>query len=619
MKGYMGKVLDVDLSTGSVGHSNLEQDMLRQFIGGGGLAAKLFLDRVPPDVEPLSGENVLFIMTGPLAGTNLPGSSRFCVCAKSPLTGIWGEANCGGNLAPQLKSAGYDGIAIKGASDKPVYLSIEDDRVELRDASGLWGRDVYETTDLLRKQFGKGGKVSVLTIGPAGENLVRYACIIGEKHDAAGRCGLGAAMGAKKLKAIVVRGTGKVEPARPAEFTRVRKQVRDKVNEHVVTHALRGFGTDIGMVVDAARGDVPGKNWSWGDNLPVASKIGGEAMAEKYIVKSYACHACPVACKNVVQVKDPPYEVAEGPGPEYQTCASFGTLLMNDNLAGIIKANEACNRHGMDTISCGATIAFAIDCFENGLIDRKDTDGIELRWGDIDAVLQMMEKIARRDGFGDILAEGSRGAAQRLGRNAAAYTVEVKGLELPMHDPRGGGHAQGLAYAVSPIGASHNQHLAHDIETNMITFPEIGLPGGYEAASSEGKAALNVTCENAGMVRNSAIICYFVLYALGMDDVADMLKATTGFDYSMEELMECGERIWFLKRGLSNLMGAGAVEDRLPQRIMTPLKEGPVTGTVPDMALMLKEYYELRSLDDGGRPSKDKLHSLGLAELAARL
>ncbi len=619
MKGYEGRILEVDLTAGAIGHLPLEQEMLRRFIGGGGLAAKLLLDGVSTDVEPLSGENVLYIMTGPLAGTNLPGTSRFCVCAKSPLTGIWGEANCGSNLAPRLKSAGYDGIAVKGVSPEPVYLYVDDERVEIRDASALWGRDVYETTDILKKQPGGGGKVSILAIGPAGENLVRYACVINDNHSAAGRCGLGAVMGAKKLKAIVVRGSGKVEPAQPAELTRVRNRTRQEVNEHVVTVALKGFGTDIGMVVDAARGDVPGKNWSWGDNLPVAGKIGGEAMAEKYIVKPYACHACPVACKNVVSVKEPPYLSEEGPGPEYQTCASFGTLLMNDNLAGIIKANEVCNRYGLDTISCGATIAFAIDCFEHGLIDRKDTDGIELKWGDIDAVLKMVDKISRREGFGDILAEGSKIAAQRIGGDAVDYTVEVKGLELPMHDPRGGGHAQGLAYAVSPIGASHNQHLAHDIETNMITFPEIGLSGGYQATSSEGKAALNVICENAGMVRNSAIICYFVLYSLGMDDVADMLNATTGFNYSLEELMECGERIWFLKRGLNNLMGMGAAEDRLPKRIMTPLKEGPVTGIVPDMALMLKEYYELRSLDAAGRPRRDKLHSLGLSELADRL
>lgn len=617
MKGYKGKLLEVNLAIGAIGHSMLKQEILRKFIGGGGLAAKLFLDRVSPDVDPLSGENVLFIMTGPLAGTNLPGTSRFCVCAKSPLTQIWGEANCGGNFAPQLKFAGYDGIAIEGASDKPVYLFIDDDVVEIRDASELWGKDIYETTDILREQL--RGKVTVLAIGPAGENLVRYACIINDKHNAAGRCGLGTVMGAKKLKAIAVRGTGKVEPAHQSDLTKVRERVREKVNASVVTLAFRGFGTDAGMVVDALRGDVPGKNWSWGDNLAVATKIGGEVLAEKYIVRSHACHACPVACKHVVRVKEPPYMVEEGPGPEYETCASFGTLLVNDNLAAIIKANEACNRYGLDTMSCGATIAFAIECFEHGLIGKKDTDGIELKWGDMDAILKMIDKTARREGFGNILAEGSRRAAQRIGKNAHDYTVEVKGLELPLHDPRGGGHGQGLAYAVSPIGASHNQHLAHDIEANVISFPEIGLPGGYEATRSEGKAEVTVICENGGMVRNSAIVCYFVLYSINMDDVVDMLNATTGFDYNLKEWMECGERIWLLKRGLNNLMGARAADDRLPKRILTPLKEGPAAGSVPDLELMLKEYYKLRALDAEGRPTRDKLLSLGLSELAARL
>ena len=381
---------------------------------------------------------------------------------------------------------------------------------------------------------------------------------------------------------------------------------------------MRAHGTDSGMIFHASRGDVPSKNWSLGENVALASKIDGAVLSEKYLIRPHGCPACPVACKRVVEVKEGPYKVEEGPGPEFETCASFGSLLMVDDLAGIVKANDLCNRYGLDTISCGATIAFAIDCFENGLIGRADTDGIALKWGDIGAVLEMVGKIAQRDGFGDILAEGSRRAARMIGKNASDYAVEVKGLEFPMHDPRAG-HGWGLAYATSPRGACHTQHLVTYVEMNVISFPEIGLPGGYEATRSEGKAEMTIDCENLGMVVNSAIICHSVLLSLNLRDVLDMLRTTTGFDYDLKELMECGERIWLLKRGLGNLMGIRAADDRLPQRILTPLKEGVVAGSVPDMELMLKEYYKLRALDAEGRPTRDRLHSLGLSELATRL
>lgn len=618
MKGYPGIILEVNLTTGAIKRSTVEREVLRRFIGGGGVAARLFLDRVSPDVDPLSGDNVLFLMNGPLTGTKLPGAARFTACFKSPLTGIWGEANCGGNFGVELRFAGYDGIAIEGVSDKPVYLLIEDKRVEIRDASDLWGKDIYEATDLLKKRVGGGREVKVLAIGQAGENLVRYAAIINDKRSVLGRSGGGAVMGSKKLKAMVVRGTGKVEAAEAEEFEKRRKEILEKVRTSSGTQSLRTYGTAGGTVAGAVSGDLPSRNWALGDNRALASKIGGQVLTEKFLVRTSACHGCLVACKRVVSVKEGPYKVEEGPGPEYETLASFGSMLMIDDLAGLIKINEACNRHGLDTISCGCTIAFAMDCFENGLIGSKDTGGIDLRWGNVDAVLGIVEKIARREGFGDVLAEGSRRAAQRIGGNAADYAVEVKGLEAPMHDPRAG-HGLGLAYATSIRGACHNQHLVLAVEANGTCYPEIGLPGPYEAKTSEGKARMTMICENLGMVVNSAIICNFVMGSLSLGDLLDMLRMTTGFDYDLEEMMECGERIWLLKRGLGNLMGVRAADDRLPKRILTPTKEGGAAGSVPDMELMLKEYYKLRSLDAEGRPTKEKLHSIGLSDLAARL
>jgi aldehyde:ferredoxin oxidoreductase len=591
---------------------------LRRFIGGSGVAAKLFLDRVPPDADPLGGENILFLFTGPLAGTTLPGVSRLAACFKSPLTNIWGESTCGGNFAPEMKFAGYDGIAVKGISDKPAYLFIDDDRVEIRDASDLWGKDIYETTDLLKERIGGRRAVRVLAIGQAGENLVKYATAANDKHAVLGRCGAGAVMGAKKLKAIAIRGTGKVEPATPTRFGKRRKQVMQKVKDSAITRGLRAYGTDEGMVDSALSGDLPIKNWSLGKNLELASKIDGVTLSKRYLVGTHGCYGCPVACKRVVRVDEGPYRVDQGPGPEYETCASFGSLLMVDDLAGIVKANEACNRYGLDTISCGASIAFAIDCFENGLIAKQDTDGIELKWGSIDAALKTVDKIARRHGFGDILAGGSRHAVQKIGKNARDYAIEIKGLELPMHDPRAG-HGLGLAYATSIRGACHLTHIVLCAERGALVDLKIGLHGRYDPHSSEGKAEMTIVSENLAMVVNSAIVCRFVLLSLSVEDVLDMLRVTTGFDYDLNEVMECGERIWMLKRGLNNLMGIGAADDRLPRRILTPTKEGGAAGSVPDIERMLKEYYTLRPLDANGRPAKDKLCSLGLSDLAAKL
>ncbi|MFC1848336.1 aldehyde ferredoxin oxidoreductase family protein, partial [Chloroflexota bacterium] len=529
-----------------------------------------------------------------------------------------GEANCGGNFGPELRYAGYDGIAIEGASDKPVYILIDDGKVEIKDASEFWGKDSYQTTDLLKEREGGSRKVKVLSIGQAGENLVKYASIHNDKASTLARCGGGAVMGAKKLKAIVVRGTGKVEPVDATGFGKSRKEFITKVNEHIATQFMRDYGTNGGMMVCASRGDMPAKNWTLGDSMVVGSQIEGITMSTKYLVRPHSCHNCPVGCKRVVAVKEGPYQTEEGPGPEYEAAASFGSLLMVDDLAGIIKANETCNRYGLDVISCGSSIAFAIDCFENGLIGSEDTDGIALKWGDIDAVLKMVDKIAQRDGFGDILAEGVKLAAERISKNAGDYAMEVKGLEVPMHDPRAG-HGMGLTYATSIRGACHL--MSHDAtaEIGAFTSPEIGLTGGYDPLTSQGKAEMTMICENVSMLFNAATICNFAMLALSMEDLLNIMRTTTGYDYDLKELMECGERIWMLKRGLGNLMGAGAADDRLPQRILTPTADGPAAGSVPDLKLMLKEHYQLRPLDSQGRPDRDKLRNLGLSDLAARL
>ena len=610
-----GEILDIDLSSGTIKTTKIKDDVLRKFIGGAGLAAKLFFDRVPPDTDPLSAKNVLFLMGGPLSGTNFFTSSRLLAAFKSPQTGIWGQGSAGGNFAAEMKRAGYDGIVISGASKKPVYIVIADDKVEIKDASDLWGKDIYETSDILKKRHGV--KADVLEIGPAGENLVKFANIMNTKWGSVSRCGGGAVMGSKKLKAIIISGTGKVTPANPEAFENVRKNALVKVKESVITQALTGAGTAMGVDVNSITGVLPVKNYTVGDGMWLGPLLGGGALGA-YLIKPHACYTCPIACKRTVKLAEGPYAIEEGPGPQYETIGAFGSLMVIENMAAILKMNEMANRYGMDSISCGATIAFAMECFDKGLITSKDLDGGQLRWGNADDVLAMMEKITYRKGFGNVLAEGSRNAAKKIGKNAADYTVEIKGLEFALYDSRGS-HGHGLGFMMSNRGACHVASEIGKIESSWTTWPDIGIEGGYDPKADEGKGELNFICENVAMLSNAATLCQFGLMSISLTELAEALKAATGFDYDLKEIMECGERIWMIQRGLNNLMGVTAADDRMPKRLMTPLPDGGAAGSVPNVELMLKDYYKARGLDAKGRPLKARLVSLGLSELAAKL
>jgi aldehyde:ferredoxin oxidoreductase len=614
-----GKLLEVDLSSGNISTRTIDEKILREYIGGSGLAAKLFLDDgVPVDCDPLGPDNNLYVITGPLSGSGFPATPRFTVAAKSPQTGIWGEANSGGNFGPALKFAGWDGIVVKGQSDKPVILNIEDDKAELQDASDLWGKDTYETSDAIAAKFEGKPRVRAIAIGPAGENLVKFAAIADAKHDYAGRTGLGAVMGSKKLKAIAVRGSTKLSPADADAYAEVKKTVTDKVNAGMFTMALKAMGTNVGMVSGTMAGDVPTQNWSHGGDENLANELSSNVMNEKYLTKGSACYGCPIGCKRNVKVDEGPYKMEAGAGPEYETMGAFGTMCMISNQAAVNKANELCNRAGLDTISCGCTIAFAIDCYEAGILTDADTDGLKLNWGAADAVLELIGKIANRDGFGDILAEGSRAAAKKIGKGAADLTVEVKGLEAPMHDPRAF-HGLGLAYAMSIRGACHLSHADLFAEQGGVTMPEAGIEGPYVGQSSEGKANLVFVTENLGALIQSMGMCIFGVASVDLADFTGMLNSTTGHNYSDQELLKIGERLWLLKRSLNNMMGITVDDDRLPKKILTATKEGGQAGSVPDIEAMMKEYYDIRGLDMNGVPLKERLVEVGLADVAEKL
>jgi aldehyde:ferredoxin oxidoreductase len=615
-KGYVGRHLLVNLTDGRCSDFTVEEELLHEFIGGSALGAKLFLDRYPLDAAPLSPESPLMVMTGPMVGSGFPGTSRFAVCAKSPLTGIWGESACGGTFGPELKKAGYDGIVITGRAAVPVVLTIVEGEARLSDAFDLWGKDVYETTDLLKAD--EPG-VKVLAIGQAGENLVRFAAIGNDKGHFVGRTGLGAVMGAKRLKAICVRGSGRLEKADEKRFREIHKAAVLEIKESALAGSLRAMGSDANMDIGMINGDVPVKNWSVGEDFELSGSLSGPTLSETYLTRSHACSHCPVACKRVVRVPDGPFRTEEGPGPEYETCATFGTMIMNGDLAGVIKANELCNRYGMDTISCGAAIAWSMELFEKGKLTIKDTDGLELTWGNMEAVLTLLPRIALREGFGGLLAEGSLAAARKVGGDAADAVVHVKGLDLPMHDPRGF-HGMGLAYMMSNRGACHLQHAVLATEQGMASWPQLfPMKDDYRGTTSEGKAELVFHSENYGILGNSLSICHYLTDCLKPETIRDAFNAITGFGLDFDGLMACGARDWTIKRGINNLLGVTEKDDVLPKRIMTPLAEGAGAGSVPDVEKLKREYYALRGLDERGFPREEKLRELGLDHLRERL
>jgi aldehyde:ferredoxin oxidoreductase len=592
---------------------------MRGYLGGVGLGARAYLDLVggPPMPDPLSPENPVVLMTCPLTGIKADAVARWVMCSRSPLTGCWADSNVGGHFGAALKSAGYDGVVITGAASSPVQVWITDDAVEMRDASDCWGLDVYDTTDRLDAAMRAEGahRGEVLAIGPAGERLVRFANVGNRGRHWAGRAGLGAVWGAKRLKAVCVRGSGDIPVALPDRFAAVRSELKALYADDLLIEALRAFGTIASVDLGTMTGDVPYRNWrdgEWAD----ADLLSSVEYHEQIYARNATCHACGVRCKREARVDHGPFAGVSGAGPEYETLVAFGHLCLNADLPSIARANELCNRMGMDTISCGAAVAFAIECLEAGLIDEERWPGPHPAWGDAQGIVDLVEQIGRAEGIGLLLAEGSARAADRLGDEAQDLLTTVKGMEAPMHDPRSA-HGLGLAYAVSARGACHNAGLQYPIEPGGMFVPDLpGLNMEWEEQSSEGKAAMNVATQDYGVFfAGCAGFCNLGGRPLSAAQAVEMVNSVTGADYTLEELMGVGRRVWLLTRTLSSLCGARAKDDRLPPRLTRPLDSGPTEGSVPDMDLMLREFYDLRGLDDRGIPRPETLAAAGLHEL----
>jgi len=621
------KILDIDLTSGQVIKKTVPGNIFRLYPGGSALGLYLILQDMPAKVDPLAPENMLVFSVAPFTGLNISGLSRMVVTTKSPLTGTIGDSQGGGFFPVYLKGNGYDAVVFRGKSPKPVYVYVNEDQVEIRDASKMWGKVTGDAEALLRENLGDD-KVEIAQIGPAGENLVSYASIINHCNRANGRNGTGAVMGSKNLKALVVKKIINTKPFDPEAFKPLAKSVKQKLEENECVAGLGEFGTDGDLEGFSDDGFLPTRNWNTGYFPEGAKAITGTTMSETVLKSRDTCYACAVRCKRVVEIPglvDPLYG-----GPEYETCGTFGSYCCINDLPTICRANQLCNMFGIDTISCGATIAFAMECYEKDLIDTKDTGGLNLSFGNTEIIEPLIRMIARREGIGDLLADGSKKAAFKIGGGADELSISVKGQELPAHMPQYK-PAVGLIYAVNPFGADH-QSSEHD---TFLIMPEdsierkrlaqIGTTAEYDNpfVIDDDKVRFAFDSQCYFSVLDTLCLCQFVwgpsweLY--GPDDMIELCKSGLGWETSLFELMRVGERRINMMRFFNAREGFTKEEDILPERLFKPLLDGPSEGVQLDKEKFYKArdlYYSFAGWDmESGNPTESTLRKLSLGWL----
>ncbi len=601
MNGWTGTTLRVNLTTGDIKKEPTNLQDARNFIGARGLASKILTDEIDPKIDPLSPANKLIFAPGPLSGTMAPSMGRYDVVCKAPLTNLIAASNSGGSFGPELKFAGYDMVILEGAAKKPAYLWIKDDAVELRDASAVWGMNVPDTTDTLRAVTDEDAKVAC--IGPAGEKKVLFASIMNEMGRAAGRSGVGAVMGSKMLKAIVVVGTKPVTVADPDAFEKAVMVAREKISTHPVGGTgLRVYGTDVLVNILNSVGSLPTRNFHDG-YFANADKFGGESLTAKYLTRPRGCFSCIISCGRATKVTNPKF-AGEGEGPEYESAWCFGSDCGIDDMDAITKANYICNDLGLDTITMGSTIACAMDLYESGHISLKDTGGMAVPFGDPELMVKLVEMTGNREGFGDQLAEGSYRLATRYGHPEFSMTAKMQ--EMAAYDPRGV-QGIGLNFATNNRGGCH-------VRGYTISPEVLGVPFKVDQHATEGKPGLVITFQNLTAALDSCGTCLFTTFGIGADELAALLSAVTGIQYSTEDFMKAGERIWNLERMFDLKSWITAKDDKIPERMMKEaIHTGPSKGEVSHVDQMLPEYYQLRGWDAKGVPTPEKLKELSLA------
>jgi len=619
--GYAGKMGFVDLTTDEIKIETLDEGLARDFIGGQGIGARILFERQKKGVDPLGPESYLGFTTGPLTGTKVPTGGRYMVVCKSPLTGGWGDANSGGYFGAELKAAGWDAIFVTGAAPSPKYITIFDDRIEIKDATHLWGQDTIDTEKTIQKDAGDK-KIRIASIGPASEKLSLISGIVNDAGRIAARSGVGAVMGAKKLKAVAVRGTGKAGIADKNELDRLRKAyIKEMKDMGGFAQLLMKHGTcglTSGLV---ASGATPVKNWRYTGKQSFANleKIGDPDTVIQYQSRKYGCANCPIACGGIFNVTTGKYPVGETHKPEYETIGAFGTMCMCDDLESIIKLNDMCNRSGLDTISAGTALAFAMECFENGIITESDTEGIAMTWGNAEAMIAMIDKMIAREGFGDILADGVKIAAEKIGSGAEEFAMHVGGQEPGLHNalflP-----SRGTGFVCDPTPGRHTAAPMARVDGGpgqFAPYPELKI-GQFEKYAYTGKGPMSATASQYLQVGASAGICLMPMMFFGNYPLVEFFNAVTGWDLDINEVLSTGARIQTLRHCFNLREGITPSDVKLPKRMagQPPQEEGPVAGVTLDVDNLAREYRQAMGWDpDSGRPDNATLDQLGLTDL----
>lgn len=610
MFGYAGRILRIDLSSGAYKAEPLKEEIAKKYIGGIGLGMRLLTDNSKPGVNPLSPENPLVLATGPFSGTMAPtGGNGHAFVSKSPLTGGVGEAKSHGFFGAELKRAGYDAVIFEGKSEKPVYVWIDDDNVQLMDAKHLWGKSPMETEDTIKEELGDY-YIRVASIGPAGEKLSRVACIINDHTRAAGRTGMGAVMGSKNLKAIAVRGTKDVNVAKPEEFLEFVKMLHERMKGPATTK-YRTLGTPLNVLVHNSLGALPTRNFT-NATFEGAEKVSGEYLNERFVARIIGCSSCAMRCEHIAVVPEGPYK-GTTTRVEYEPLWAFGPHCGVDRLDAIIKAMDLCNYYGLDSLSAGNIVGFAMDCYEHGILTKKDTGGMDLSFGNAEAMVEILKQIGMREGLGDVLAEGVKGAAEKMGKGAEKYANHIKGLEMTGYDIRGLKTAA-VGYAVSFRGADHNRHGAYGLD----------LKGTVDRFKFEkGRSKMVIDIEDLYALIDSLIVCKFSrgVYYETFNDLANYYTLVTGIKVTPEEMRTAGERINNLGRLFNIREGLTRKDDHLPAKVMsTPVPDDTVSKgsyiTQKELDFMLDDYYASRGWTEEGVPTLEKLKEIGLEDLA---
>jgi aldehyde:ferredoxin oxidoreductase len=605
VKGTHGRFLDVDLTREKIKDLPIPQEYFRKYLGGRGLGARLLFDLLPEKTDPLTPENLLIFLTGPLTGSMVTGSSKFVVVTKSPLTGGWCDSYSSGRISVELKKVGYDGMIIRGKANRPCYLKIDDKGIKIKDANDVWGKDSFETEGIIKEMEGNPS-AGVSSIGPAGENLVKFACINSDLYRQAGRGGVGAVMGSKRLKAIVVKGTKGLEVHDRKKITELNREAHERALKSQVAQARMKYGTPLTLNITHTGGILPTKNFQFSTWEKALDKIDSVGVYKHHKTHK-TCISCFVHCSLVTEASEGKYKGATVEGPEYETLGMFGSNLLIDSLSTIIQANILCDKLGVDTISTGNVIGFAMECFERGLITPQEAGGLPLRFGDAEAALTTIEMIATREGLGDLLAEGVKATSVRIGKGSERFAMHVKGMEFPAYEPRGA-FGSGLSYAVSPRGACHRRAWP----------PAMEILGGFPPYTIEGKAEMIKGLYDENCVLHSLLVCDMPakFIPLSLDDYSDYLQAVTGESITKDEFLTVADRVETLIRLFNLREGFTREDDTLPHRTLhEPLTDGPAKGKflgAENLSRMIDDYYALRGWDSAGVPTKETLRKYEL-------